>query len=109
MRTSVGQDCSYYYEDFNRGASVRQCRIARAKESDHWTASHCGKCPVPDIQTANSSRYLDLTLDVRSRMFGRTPRFSVESWCVLHGPIEDPYVGCAECAAELERALEGAE
>jgi hypothetical protein len=102
MRTPSTRQCSYYYEDFNRGADIRQCRIARSKGSEWWRASDCAKCPVPTIESASGSPYLDLTLTVVS---GRLPwrrHFGVQAWCLLHGPIEDPYVGCLECVGEVD-------
>jgi hypothetical protein len=110
MRTPANKDCSYFYEDFNRGADIRQCRIARGEGSVPWQATHCLTCPVPDILAANGNRYLQLSLTTRSSgLFGRKQHFAVESWCIVHGPIEDPYVGCAECNAETGLDLSGLE
>lgn len=97
MRNPFKRDCSYYYEDFNRGADIRQCRILRMKGSDWWQAMDCKTCPVPDIENASGGPHLDLTLTVRRGRFGRGRHFAVQAWCVMHGPIEDPYVGCVEC------------
>jgi hypothetical protein len=102
VRTPAKQDCPYYYEDFTRGADIRQCRIARTRESEPWNGAHCGRCPVPGIYAASGSALLDLTLTVRSGPFGRKPKFTVDAWCVMHGPIEDPFVGCLECTAPLD-------
>ena len=102
MRTPAKKDCTYYYEDFNRGADIRQCRIARPRESDPWRDGHCARCPVPGIEAASGGPLLDLTLTVRSGRFGRKPKFDVVAWCVMHGPIADPFVGCLECTKPLD-------
>lgn len=102
MRNPADRDCSYYYEDFNRGADIRQCRIARAKGSDWWRETDCAKCPVPGVEAANGSPHLDLTLRVSSGRFGFRRTYHLEAWCVVHGPVEDPYVGCLECLAAIE-------
>ncbi len=102
MRTPRNRDCPYYYEDFNRGADIRQCRIARTRESERWQAGHCGRCPIPDIYAASGSALLDLTLTVRSGPFGKKPKYKVDAFCVMHGPIEDPFVGCLECTKPID-------
>jgi hypothetical protein len=102
MRTPAKRDCSYYYEDFNRGADIQQCRIVRTKDSAWWRDSDCKKCPVPDIENASGGPHLDLTMTVRRTKFGRNSTYSVTAWCVLHGPIADPYVGCLECAPVID-------
>jgi hypothetical protein len=102
MRTPAGRDCSYYYEDFNRGADIRQCRVARTKGSEWWRASDCTKCPVPEIEAASGNPHLDLTLNARSGRFPWRRGYSVEAWCVLHGPIADPFVGCLTCVGEID-------
>jgi hypothetical protein len=101
MRTPAGRDCSYYYEDFNRGAEISRCRVRRASGSPRWQPRQCRNCPVPGIEAANGSPLLDLTLTVRPRVLGLRERFEVEAWCTEHGPIEDPYIGCAECGAGI--------
>lgn len=101
MRTPAGRECSYYYEDFNRGAEIERCRVKRASGSARWRPKQCGHCPVPAIEAANGSPCLDLTLTVRARPLGLSDKFEVDAWCTAHGPIEDPYVGCVECVAEV--------
>ena len=101
MRTPFKRECSYYYEDFNRGADIRQCRIARTKDSEWWRETECRRCPVPDIEAASGNPHLDLTLTVRSGFLGMRRAYEIEAWCVMHGPIEDPYVGCLECVAAI--------
>jgi hypothetical protein len=101
MRTPAGRECSYYYEDFNRGAEITRCRVRRGRGSDGWRPRQCGRCPVPEIEAANGNPCLDLTLTVRGRPLGLPARFSVEAWCTAHGPVDDPYVGCLECVGEV--------
>lgn len=101
MRTPPGRDCSYYYEDFNRGAEIQRCRVRRAPGSSRWRPRQCAKCPVPGVEAANGSPWLDVTLTARSRFPGLPEKFEVAAWCTQHGPVEDPYVGCAECARSI--------
>lgn len=85
-----------------RGADIRRCRVRRAEGSAPWRSRQCARCPVPDVEAANGSPCLDLTLLVRARPLGLPERFELEAWCTQHGPIEDPYVGCVECTGEIE-------
>jgi hypothetical protein len=100
MITPAGRECSYYYEDFNRGAEIQRCRVRRAAGSAAWRPRQCARCPVPAIEAANASPCLELTLRVSRRPLGLPERFSVEAWCTAHGPVEDPYAGCVECRAD---------
>ncbi|HEY3318429.1 MAG TPA: hypothetical protein VGK50_08410 [Coriobacteriia bacterium] len=103
MRTPAGRGCSYYYEDFNRGAEITRCRVKRSRGSAPWRARQCKRCPVPDIEAANGSPCLDLTLTVSNAPLGLLPeRFRTDAWCGEHGPIADPYVGCLECVAKVD-------
>ncbi|MBN1193194.1 MAG: hypothetical protein JXA36_05855 [Coriobacteriia bacterium] len=111
MITPAGVECRLYYEDFARGANRQECRAPKHPRSATWLPTDCGRCPVPEILAANGSPSLELTLVIRSGVFGLGRNVSVSAWCTLHGPIEgDPRVGCAECNADadelLRRALE---
>ena len=96
MRTPAGQECPHYYEDFNRGRNVQDCRLANANpDSLPWRPADCAKCPVPDIVRANASPHMQLTLMIKLAWFGLTRRVEVKAQCTLHDiPIENPYVGC---------------
>jgi len=106
--TPAGDECRYYYEDFARGASVQECRVAKAPGSALWTSAVCARCPVPGITAANGSPDLELRITIAQGKLKRTPRVSVEAWCRLHGPvISDPHVGCPECNAAADEILRG--
>ncbi len=96
MRTPAGKECPHYYEDFNRGRHVQECRLVKENpESLRWRPQDCAQCPVPDIVRANASPQMQLTLTIRSTLLGLVRRMDVEAWCIKHDiPIENPYVGC---------------
>lgn len=101
MRTPAGQECKYYYEDFNRGREIQECRLIQAnRQSLPWTPDLCAKCPVPAILRANGSPDLHLEATV-SKRFGFFRQLKVEAFCLRHrSRIKDPMRGCEECAAE---------
>ncbi len=96
MRTPAGKECPHYYEDFNRGRSVQECRLVKENpESMPWRPSDCAKCTVPDIVRANASPDMKLTLTIRGVLLGFVRRLDVDAWCLKHDiPIKNPYVGC---------------
>ena len=96
MRTPAGKECPHYYEDFNRGRNVQECRLANANpDTLPWRPPDCAKCPVPDIVLANASPNMELKLTIKLAWFGLTRKLEVEAWCTLHNiPIKNPYVGC---------------
>lgn len=102
MRTPAGKECPHYYEDFNRGRNVQECRLAKANpESLPWRPGDCAKCPVPEILQANASPDMQLTLTVRGVLLGFVRQVKIEARCVKHDlPIENPYVGCPLDAEE---------
>lgn len=102
MRTPAGQECPHYYEDFARGRSVQECRLAQANpNSAPWRPKDCARCPVPDILRANASPYLQLRLTIRPVLLGFVRQVKVEAWCERHDiAIENPYIGCPLCAQE---------
>ncbi len=101
MRTPAGVTCRYYYEDFNRGREIQECRlIAKSPKSLPWEPDDCSKCPVPEILRANGSPHLRLEAIVTKR-FGLFRTIAVSSFCLKHAiEIEDPIIGCRECARE---------
>lgn len=103
MRTPAGEECRYYYEDFNRGRQTQECRlIERDRESLPWTPDICGKCPVPSILRANGSPHLRLDLRIRKR-FGLLKTLDLHARCSKHDtPIEDPMRGCQRCTEEAQ-------
>jgi hypothetical protein len=96
MRTPAGKECPHYYEDFNRGRHVQECRLVMDNpESLGWRPQDCAKCPVPDIVLANASPQMKLTLTIRAALLGFVRRMDVDAWCTKHDmTIANPYVGC---------------
>ncbi len=96
MRTPAGKECPHYYEDFNRGRSVQECRLADSNpHSLRWRPADCARCPVPDILRANASPDMELRLTIRGALLGFVRRMQVEARCTRHNvPIADPYTGC---------------
>lgn len=102
MRTPAGKECPHYYEDFNRGRNIQECRLVQANpDSMPWRPSDCARCPVPDIVRANASPQMKLTLTIRGAWLGFVRQLKVEAWCTKHDiPIDDPYTGCPLDAEE---------
>ena len=95
MQTPAGKECSHYYEDFNRGRNIQECRLVQANpESMPWRPKDCARCPVPDILLANASPDMKLTLTIRPALLGFVRQFKVDAWSLKYDePIENPYVG----------------
>lgn len=102
MRTPSGRDCRHYYEDFNRGRNLQECRLIKQNpESLRWKPRFCDSCQVPDILNANASPNLELTLSVVPVMLGLGRRLKVSATCIRHRVnIQDPFVGCPVCNQE---------
>lgn len=102
MRTPAGKDCRFYYQDYNRGRDIHECRLIKGNpESLSWQPKYCAICQVPEILNANASPDLELKLTVRPRLLGLGRRLDVEAYCLRHRiKIEDPYVGCPKCISE---------
>jgi hypothetical protein len=98
MHTPAGKECRHYYEDFNRGRDVQECRLIQGNpRSMRWHPSDCARCPVPDILNANANPELRLELTVKPRLLGLGRQLEVKAWC-RDEPIavEDAYTGCVE-------------
>lgn len=102
MRTPAGKECRHYYEDFHRGRSIQECRLAQENpQSLPWRPQYCALCPVPDILNANASTDLQLKLAIKPRLLGLGRQLEVTASCVRHRiVIDDPYIGCSKCNAE---------
>ena len=102
MRTPAGKECPYYYADFHRGRNRQECRLLDENpHSPAWKARDCFRCPVPEILWANASEHLELQATVELGPLGIGRRVRVDATCRKHDcPIEDPYIGCVQCAAE---------
>lgn len=104
MRTPAGKECSYYYEDFNRGRNIQECRlIQRNRESPPWSPGLCQTCPVPDILLANACPHLKLDGKVVKRLFGLSQKVEVSGWCSEYFlDVDHPAVGCGHCNEHRE-------
>lgn len=96
MRTPAGKECRHYYEDFNRGRNVQECRLIKANpNSMPWRPVDCSKCPVPGILYANASPLLELTLTVTTAFLGFRRKLNVEATCAGRPiPLDEAYTGC---------------
>lgn len=113
MRTPAGKECRFYYEDYNRGRNLQECRLIRANPASlPWRPSDCSQCRVPEILNANASPYLELTLTKAPVFLGLGRKLEVKASCTKHRiPIDDPFIGCPRCNAErgldiFQRALD---
>ena len=99
MRTPAGTECPYYYEDYYRGRSTRECRlIGRNPHSERWQPELCTHCPVPAIRRANTCPNMVLEARVNRRWLGLVRRVEVYAVCTEHQTeVENPYVGCGHC------------
>jgi len=97
--TPAGVECRHYYEDFNRGRQIQECRlIGRGRNAAGWTPDLCARCPVPAIERANGSPDLRLEAEV-VRRFGIFKRVKVRAFCVrCIAEIDDPMRGCPTCS-----------
>ena len=102
MRTPAGSECKHYYEDFNRGREIQQCRLARFNPASlPWQPDDCARCPVPAILRANGSPDMVLELNIRKGFLGFGRAIQVSASCRKHLiEIEEPFVGCPQCSAE---------
>jgi hypothetical protein len=98
MRTPAGMECKFYYEDFNRGRDVQECRLVGLNpRSEPWRPNLCKNCPVPAILRGNACQNMVLEGWVRRRwlVIGRV---QVSAHCTLSNqPVADPMVGCGRC------------
>jgi hypothetical protein len=102
MRTPAGKECRFYYQDYNRGRDLQECRLIKENPTSlPWRPNYCASCPVPDILNANASPALELKLTISPRLLGLGRKLDVTATCLRHRIlIEDPYVGCLKCNEE---------
>lgn len=101
MRTPAGTECRHYYEDYNRGRAIQECRLIKAnRRSLPWQPDDCAKCGVPAILRANAGRELRVDLAVVKR-WGLLRRLRVDAYCLKHEvEVASPEAGCPRCLAE---------
>jgi hypothetical protein len=98
MITPAGTACKFYYEDFNRGRDIQECRlIGLNPRSGPWKPLLCKTCPVPAILRANACS--NMVLEARVvRKWLLVKRVEVEAYCTLtRQRVADPMVGCGRC------------
>lgn len=95
MKTPSGKECRHYYQDFHRGRSIQECRLAKSNPtSERWQPNDCNRCPVPDILRANADPDMVLTLTIKKRFLGFRRELEVTAKNALDGTsIENPYIG----------------
>jgi len=106
MITPAGTECRFYYEDFNRGRTVQECRlIAGNPDSREWRPSLCQTCPVPAILRANGCTHMSLEAWVGRRWLV-LPQVRVRAFCTLtQQEVAEPMVGCGHCQDERWRSI----
>ncbi|MBN1642436.1 MAG: hypothetical protein JXA09_14465 [Anaerolineae bacterium] len=98
MRTPAGIECRFYYEDYNRGREIQECRLLVQNASSlPWTPDLCSSCPVPRILMANACPNMVLEARVGRRWLIRK-QVQVQAFCTrTKERVEDPFVGCGHC------------
>ena len=106
MRTPYGQECPYYYADFNRGRNEEICQLAQAHPaSEPWIPDVCKECPVPDIARANACEHMQLRGRVVKGFLGFGRKMTVEAYCTkVQRKVDEPQIGCGECHGDLQIA-----
>lgn len=112
MRTPAGKECRHYYEDYNRGRDIQECRLVKQNpNSMRWRPEDCARCAVPDILNANASSNLELEVAITSRMLGFGRKVEVKAFCRGEPiPLEQAFTGCTDDKPGLDlfrQALEG--
>jgi hypothetical protein len=99
VKTLYGQECRFYYEDFYRGRSTRECRlIGRNPNSERWEPTLCRDCLVPAIVRDNACPNMALEGRVVKGFLGLTRRVEVYAVCTLTlTKVQEPRVGCGQC------------
>ena len=107
MRTPAGTECKYYYEDFNRGRAVQECRLIQSNpNSAPWKPGLCKKCPIPAILRANACSHMELEARVGRRWLV-VPQVRVRAYCrQTEQVVTNPMVGCGHCHKERWQEIE---
>ena len=107
MRTPAGVECRFYYEDYNRGRSIQECRLIQGNPSSRpWRAELCKECPVPSILQANACPNMVLEARVGRRWLV-LERVQVSAYCKLtQQKVAEPMVGCGHCQDVRWQSLE---
>lgn len=106
MRTPYGQECTFYYADYNRGRSEQVCRLVEGNaRSEPWIPDVCKGCPVPSIVWANACEHMRLQARVVKGFMGFGRKIVVEASCLkTHRTVTEPHVGCGECHGDAQLA-----
>lgn len=103
MITPSGRECPYYYEDFNRGRSIQECRLLEnTPGGGEYTPDLCQKCKVPGIKMANACPNMVLEAKVERSFFGLRRRIEAAAFCTKTlRDVPEPEIGCGECHLEF--------
>jgi len=99
MKTPAGNECSFFYGNYHRGAHHEECRLLGSRlGSKRWTPDLCSRCPVPEIQRANACPHMTLTADVKPGFLWQKRCVEVTAYCKKnHDFVAEPRVGCGLC------------
>ncbi len=103
MITPAGRECPYYYEDFNRGRALQECRLLESTPGGgEYTPDLCEKCKVPAIKIANACPNMVLEAKVERGFLGLRRRIEVTAFCTKAlQDVPEPEIGCGQCHLEL--------
>ena len=103
MITPAGSDCPYYYEDFNRGRALQECRlIERTPNGGSYSPDLCANCRVPRIVLANACPHMILEARVGSSFLGLKKKVEVSAFCTRsEADVKEPEIGCGQCHLDL--------
>ncbi len=98
MQTPAGSECKFYYQDFNRGRSLQECRLIQNNpDSQPWQPKLCKNCPIPAILRANACPNMILTVWVGQRWLV-LKQVKVRAFCTYtKEEVAEPMVGCGRC------------
>jgi hypothetical protein len=99
MKTPYGQECKFYYADYNRGRDTRDCRLVQQNpDSATWKPALCQACPVPRILLANACPHLVLRARVGKSFLGLIQKIQIEAACREYRvAVDKPQIGCGKC------------
>ncbi|HUN23202.1 MAG TPA: hypothetical protein PK299_08745 [Anaerolineales bacterium] len=102
MRTPAGKQCTFYYEDFNRGREIQRCDLANAVgQAADWQVSLCAKCPVPRLQLANACKHMVIHGQIKRGFLGINKQMSIHCTCLKSlKDVAEPEIGCGQCHAD---------
>ncbi len=103
MITPAGRECPYYYEDFNRGRAIQECRLLeKTPGGGEYTPDLCLKCKIPGIKMANACPNMVLEAKVARSFLGLRRHIEVAAFCTKTlQDVREPEIGCGQCHLEF--------